>query len=55
LTAVHRQYARLEGFDQVADAAEAWDVDFRLLGNGNGNGNEAKVIKGPISTGVIGP
>jgi hypothetical protein len=51
LTAVHRQYARLEGFDQVADAAEAWDVDFRLLGNGNGAG----VIEGPISTGVISP
>jgi len=38
MTAVRRQYARLEGFDQVADAAEAWDVDFRLLGNGNGAG-----------------
>ena len=38
MTAVRRQYARLEGFDQVADAAEAWDVDFRLLGNGSGAG-----------------
>lgn len=38
MTVVHRQYARLDGFDQVADAAEAWDVDFRLLGNGNGAG-----------------
>jgi hypothetical protein len=51
LTAVRRQYERLEGFDQVADAAEAWDLDIRLFGNGSG----AKVIEGSISTGVIGP
>ena len=31
-------YAELEGFDQVAAAAAAWDVDFRLLGTGNGSG-----------------
>jgi len=38
LTAVRRQFTRLEGFDQVADAAAAWDLDFRLLGPGIGSG-----------------
>ena len=38
MAAVHTQCAELEGFDQIADAAAAWDIDFRLLGTGDGSG-----------------
>ena len=38
MATVHAQRADLEGFDQIADEAAAWDIDFRLLGTGNGSG-----------------
>lgn len=38
MTAVQRIYAGIEDFDQITDAAAAWDADFRLLGSGEGSG-----------------
>lgn len=38
LSAVQRMVAGLEGFDQIAEVAAAWDTDFRLLGSGSGSG-----------------
>lgn len=38
MSAVTRWVAELQDFDAIAEASNAWDIDFRLLGAGDGRG-----------------